>query len=204
MVEYNTVNAKLLNTSNSRLNKLKPAVKNNKGTILRMNARILSANNLTHELLLTTRQTTKLRNAIENNMSTDIKLSKAQISQIIQSKGFLGKLLGPLLRNGLPLMKNVIKPLAKSVLTPLGLTAAMSAVHAGIQKKIFSSGTTTLVISNEEISDIMKIVQAFEDSNILLKGVTKTIKNETKENNGGFLSVLLGTLGASLLRNLLT
>ena len=84
MVEYNTVNAKL---SNSQLHKLKSAVKNRKGTILRMNARMLSANNLPHELLLTTRQTTKLRNAIENNMSTDKKLSEAQISKIIQSGG---------------------------------------------------------------------------------------------------------------------
>ena len=89
-----------------------------------MKARMFSANNLPYELLLTTRQTTKLRNATENNMATDIKLSKAQISKIIQSGGFLGKLLGPLLKTGLPLIKNVIKPLAKSVLIPLGLTAA--------------------------------------------------------------------------------
>ena len=100
-----------------------------------MSARMFSANNLPHELLLTTRQTTKLRNAIENNMVTDIKLSKAQISKKIQSGGFLGKLLGPLLKTGLPLIKNVIKPLAKSVLIPLGLTAAASAADAGIQKK---------------------------------------------------------------------
>ena len=71
-----------------------------------------------HELLLTTRQTTEPRNAIENNMSTDIKLSKAQISKIIQSGGFLGKLLGLLLKTGLPLIKNVIKPFPKSVLIP--------------------------------------------------------------------------------------
>ena len=87
MVEYNTVNAKL---SDSQLNKLKSAVKSKQGTTLRMNARIFGANNLPHELLLTTRQTTKLRNAIENNMSTDIKFSKAQTSKIIQSGGFLG------------------------------------------------------------------------------------------------------------------
>ena len=79
------------------MNKLKSTVKNRQGITLRMNARILSANNLPHELLLTTRQTTKLRNAIENNMSTDIKLPKVQISKIIQSGGFLGKLLGSLL-----------------------------------------------------------------------------------------------------------
>ena len=117
------------------MNKLKTAVKNNQGTTLRMNTRMFSANNLSCELLLTTRQTTKLRNAIENNMLTDIKLSKAQIAKIIQSGGFLGKLLGPLLKTGLPLIKNVIKPLAKSVLIPLGLTAAASAADAGIQKK---------------------------------------------------------------------
>ena len=145
-----------------------------------MNAKMLTANNLPHELLLTARQTTKLRNAIENNMSTDIKLPNAQISKIIQSGRFLGKRLGPLLKTGLPLIKNVIKPLANSVLIPLGLTAAASAADAGTQKKILGSGTTTLVISNEEINDMMKIVQPLEDSNILLKGVCETIKNETK------------------------
>ena len=124
MVEYNQVNAKL---SNSQLNKLKSAVKSNQGTTLRMNARMVSASNLPHELLLTTRQTIKLRNAIENNMSTDIKLSKAPIFQIIQCRGFIGKLLGLLLKTGLPLIKNVIKPLPKSVLIPLGLTVAASA-----------------------------------------------------------------------------
>ena len=134
-----------------------------------MNARMFNGNNLLHELLLTTRQTTKLRNAIENNMSIDIKLSKVQISKIIQSGRFLGRLLGLLLKTGLPLIKNIIKPLAESILVPLGLTAAASAVDAGIQKKILGSGTTTLAISNEEMNDILKIVQALEDSNILLK-----------------------------------
>ena len=147
-------------------------------------------------------------------MSTDIKLSKAQISKIIQSGGFLGKLLGPLLKTGLPLIKNVIKPLAKSLLIPLEITAAASAAGAGIQKKkkILASGrlsdsasqTTTLIISNEEMNDTMKIAQALESSGILLKGVTEAIKNETKEQKGGFLRMLLGTLGASLLGNLLT
>ena len=94
-------------------------------------------------------------------------------------------------------------PLAKNVLAPLGITAAASAIDAGIQKKIHGSGTTTLIISNEEMNDIMKIVQALEDSNILLKGVAKTIENETKEQKGGFLNMLLGTLGASLLGNML-
>ena len=88
-------------------------------------------------------------------------------------------------------------------LAPLGIAAAALAIDAGIQKKIHGSGTTTLIISDEEMNDILKIVQALEDSNVLLKGVTKTIKNETKEQKGGFLSMLLGTLGASFLRDLL-
>ena len=100
-----------------------------------MNARMFNENNLPHELSLTTRQTTKLRNAIKNNMSTDIKFSKAQISKIIQSGGFLGRLFGPLLKTGLPLIKNVIRPLVKSVLIPLGLTDSASAADAGIQKR---------------------------------------------------------------------
>ena len=72
-------------------------------------------------------------------------------------------------------------PLAKNILAPLGITAAALAIDAGIQKKIHGSGTTTLIISNEEMNDIMKIVQTLEDSNNLLKGVTKTFKDETKE-----------------------
>ena len=151
-------------------------------------------NNLPHEL----------RDAFNNNMSTNLKLSKAQINKRIQSGGFLSKLLGPLLKTVLPLIKNVIKPLAKSVLIPLGLTASASAADAGIHKKILGTGNITLIILNEETNDIIKIIQTLEDSNILLKGVTKTIENETKEQKGGFLSMLLGTLGASLLGNLLT
>ena len=123
---------------------------------------------------------------------------------MIQSGGFLGRLLGPLLKTGLPLISNVIKPLAKSVLIPLGLTAAASAADAGIHKKILGSGNTTLIISNDEINDIIKIIKSLEDSGLLLKGVTETVQNEVKEQKGGFLSMLLGTLGASLLGNLLT
>ena len=87
-------------------------------------------------------------------------------------------------------------PLAKNILAPLGITT--SATDAEIQSKIHGSGTTTSIVSNKKMNDIMKIIQALEDSNILLKGVTKTIKNETKEQKGGFSSMLLGTLGASL------
>ena len=172
--------------TDGQLKKLKTAVKNKIGTTLRINLKMLDGNDLPHELLLITRQKTKLRNAFSNNMSTDLKFSKAQISKIIQSGGFLGSLLSKLAGS---LIKVAI-PLAKNVLAPLGITAAASVViDAGIQKKIYGSGTTTLIISNKEMNDIMKIIQALEDSNILLKGVTRTIKNETKEQKRGFLSM---------------
>ena len=132
-------------------------------------------------------------------MVTDIKLSKAQIKKVIQSGGFLGNLLSKLAG---PLTK-VAMPLAKNVLALLGLTTAMSATDGSIQKKIHGSGVK-LIIEEEDIKDIMKIIEALENSGILLKGVTKTIENETREQRGGFLSMLLGTLGASLLGNLLT
>ena len=104
-------------------------------------------------------------------------LSKAQLSKMIQSRGFLGRLLGPLLKTGLPLIKNVIKPLAKSVLIPLGLTAAASTADTGIHKKILGSGTTTLIISNDEMEDIIKVVKSLEDSALFLKGVSETIQS---------------------------
>ena len=196
MVEYSKVNVKL---SDTQLKKLKTAVKDKTGTTLRISLKMFDGNDLPRKLLLTTRQKAKLRNAFNNNMSTDLKLSRPQISKIFQSGGFLGSLLSKLAGS---IMKVAI-PLAKNVLAPLGIVAAASAMDAGIQKKIHGSGSTTLIISNEEINDIMKIVQALEDSNILLKGITKTIKNETKEQKRRFLSMLLGTLGASLLGNLL-
>ena len=151
MVEYNKVNVKL---SDTQLKKLKNAVKNKTGTTLRINFKMFNGNNLLHELLLTTRQKRKVRNAFNNNMSTDLKLSKAQISKIIQSGGFLGSLLSKLADS---LMKMAI-PLAKNVLAPLGITAAPSAIDAGIQKEIHGSGNTTLIISNEEMNDITKII----------------------------------------------
>ena len=159
--------------------------------------------NFPHELLLTNRQDVNLRKAFANNSSTDIKLSKTQLSKMIQSGGLVCRLFGPWLKAGLPLMKNVIKPLAKSVLIPLGLTGAASAADAGIHKKILGSGTTTLIIPNDEMEDIIKIVKSFEDSDLLLKGVSETTQNEAKEQKREFLSMLLGTLGASLLGNIL-
>ena len=99
---------------------------------------------------------------------------------MIQSGGFLGRLLGPSLKTGLPLMKNVVTPFARSVSIPLGLTAAASAADAGIHKKILGSGTTALIISNDEMENIIKIVKSFQDSGLLLKGINDTIQNEAK------------------------
>ena len=126
MTQYNSLNVKL---SNSQLNKLKSAIKNE---------------NFPHKLLLTNRQVANLRQAFANHLSTDIKLSKTQLFKMIQSGGFLGRLLGPLQKTRLPLIKNVIKPLAKSVLIPLGLTAATSAADARIHKK--SYGLVIIII----------------------------------------------------------
>ena len=170
MVGYSKVNVKL---TDLQLKRLKTAVKNKTRTTLRICLKIFDGNDLPHELLLKTRQKTKLRNAFNNNMSPEIKISKAQISKIIQSRGFLGSLLSKLAG---PLMKATV-PLVKNILAPLGIIAAASAIDEAIQKKIHDSGTRTLIISNKKMSDIMEIVKALESSNILLKGVTKTIKN---------------------------
>ena len=132
--------------------------------------------NLPHKLLLTDRQVKNLHKAFAHNSSVNIKLSKTQLSKIVQLGRFLGRILGPLLRMGLPLMKSVIQPLAKSVLIPLGLTAAASVADAGIHKKILGSWATTLTISNGEMEKVMKI----------LKGVSKTIQNEAKNKKEDF------------------
>ena len=207
MTQCNSLNVKL---SNSKLNKLKSSIKNETDVVLRISSSMVSNSNdntnFPHELLLTNRQVANIRKAFANHSSTDIKLSKTQLSKVIQSGGFLGKLLGPLLKTGLPLMKRVIKPLTKSVLIPLGLTAAALAADAGIHKKILGSGhnNTTLIISNDEMDDILKIVKSLENSGVLLKGISETIQHEAKEQRGGFLSMLLGTLGASLLGDVLS
>ena len=159
MTQYNNLNVKL---SNSQLNKLKSAIKNETEVVF----------------------------------STNIKLSKTQLSKMIQWGGFLGRLLGPVLKTGSPLIKNAIKPLAKNVLIPLGLTAAASAADVGINQKILGSGhnylsSTTLIILNNEMEDIIKIVKSIEDSGLLLKGLTETVQNEVKEQKGGSLSMLL-------------
>ena len=139
MAQYSSLNVKL---SNSQLNKLKSATKNETEVVLRLSPNMIGDNetNFPHKLLLTNRQAENLCKAFANHSSSNIKLSKSQLSKMIQSGGFLGRLLGPLLKTGLPLIKNVIKPLAKSVLISLELTAAASAADAGIHKKISGSG----------------------------------------------------------------
>ena len=203
MTQYNTLNVKL---SNSQLNKLKLEIKNGTEVTLKISLNVVGdsadENNFPHKLLLT--NTPQLRKAFANNFSADIKLSKTQLHKIGQSGGFSSRLLGPLLKTGLLLIGNILKPLAKSLLIPLGFIAVASATDAAIHKKIFGSGNTTLIISNEQLNDIMKNVNSLGESGLMIKGVSETIKNEAKEQKGGFLSMLLGILGVSLLANLLT
>ena len=201
MTQYNSLNVKL---SNSQLNKIKSSIKNETDTVVRISSNMGSNSNdntnFPHELLLTNREVANIRKAFAKNTSTDIKLSKTQLSKMIQSGGFSGNLLGKLAG---PLMK-VAMPLAKNVLAPLGISAAMSAIDGSIKEKMFGSGTTTLIISNDEMNDILKIVKSLEDSGLLLKGVSETIQHEAREQRGVFLSMLLGTLGASLLGDILS
>ena len=172
MTQCNTLNVKL---SYSQLNKLKSGIKDGTGVTFNF-----------HLLLL----------LVILMMRIIFKKSKTHI--IGQSEGFSRRLLGSLLKAGLPLMKNVLTPLAKSVLIPLGLTAAASATDAAIQREIFGSGMTTLIISSDVMNDIMKIVKSLEESGLLIKGVNESIKNEANKQKGRFLGMLLGTLGASL------
>ena len=201
MTQYNSLNVKL---SNSQLSKLKSSIKNETDVVLRISSNMVSNSNdntnFPHELLLTNRQVANIRKAFANHSSIDIKLSKTQLSKMIQSEGFLGNLLGKLAG---PLVE-VAVPLAKNVLAPLGISAAMSAIDGSIKQKMLGSGVTTLIISNDEMNDILKIVKSLENSGLLLKGVSEAIQHEAKEQRGGFLSMLLGTLGASLLGDILS
>ena len=197
MTQYSSLNVKL---SNLQLNKLYSAIKNGTNVILRLSSNMIGNSddetNFPHKLLLTNRQVANLRKAFANHTSTNVKLSKLTK---MQKGGFL-KFLMPLLKSGLPLLKSVIKPLGV-----LGLTAVASATDAAINKKILGSGNNkTLILFNDDMQDLLKIVKSLEDSGILLDGITETVKNEVKEQKGGFLSMFLGTLGASLLGYLLT
>ena len=154
MTQYNTLNIKL---SNLQLSNWKSEMKNNTEATLKISSNVVCDSDYEHnfldKLLLTNTQVSKLCKAFANGSSANIKLSKTQLHKIGQSGGFLGRLLGPLLKTALPLIRNAIKLLAKSVLIPLVSTAAASATDAGIHKKMVGSGVTALLISNEEMND---------------------------------------------------
>ena len=141
-------------------------------------------NNLPHKLLLTNTEVSKIRKAFANGSSENIRLSKTQFSKMVQLGGFLSRLLEPLLKTNLSVMKNVLKPLAKYILIPLGLTAAALATGTAIQEKIFGSGMKTLILWNEDMDDITKIIKSLEESDLLIKGICETIQNETKQKDG--------------------
>ena len=159
MTHYNTLHIKF---SNSQLNKLKSGIKNDAQVNLNFSSNITGdANNETnfsHKLLLTNTQVWKICKAFKNGLTTNKFFSKSQLSKMVQLGGFSGKIFGTLIKEGLPLIGNVLKPLAKSILVPLGLTAVTSATDAAIQKKVFQSGTTTLIFANEELNDIIKTI----------------------------------------------
>ena len=209
---YNRANALL---SESQISKLKNALKNRTGVSLRISRKMLGTDEeqFPHLLLLTDRQVNK----IKSRDSVNVKFSKTQITKMAQSGGFLASLM----KFAMPLLKNVI--------APLGLTAAMSATDAGIQKRIRGSGIKTrvqqktpntqkgqgsqsggqvsdvsLTISVHDLNDIMEIIKALEDKGIVVPGTTKSVSEEIHAQRGGFLGMLLGTLGASLLGNLLS
>ena len=178
MTQYNTL---IVKCSNSQLNKLKSGLKNDAQVTLKLvkpneKGNSNDENSFPRTLVLTNTQVLRLRKAFAN-----IKLSKTQLSKIGQPGGFLGRHLGPLLKAGFPLTKNVLKQLAKSFLIPLGLTAAASATDSAVQKKIFELNMSALIISNEEIYDIIKIIKSLEEFGLLIKSVSETIKNEENE-----------------------
>ena len=201
MTQYNTLDLKL---SNSHLNKLNSGIKNKTEVALKLSSNIINDSSNddnfhkfrnSHKLLLTNTQVSKLCKAFTNNSSANKKLSKAQLHKIVRWGGRLGRLLGLLLKIGLSLIGDVLKPLPKNVLIPLGSRAAASATDAAIHEKMFGSGATTLIISIEEMNHIMKIVKSLEESGLLIKGVNETFKNELKEQIDRFPGMLLDTLG---------
>ena len=171
--------------TNTQLNKLKSAAKNKTGTILRISKKMFQDEELPHELSLTTRQTTKLRNTFASNISTDAKLSKAQISKIIQSDGSFGSWLANL---GKTSLTNVAIPLVRDNLPGLVSTLPSSAINR-FERKNVKKGTVragkgfTFFISNENINDIIKIIESLEDSDVLIDCITEPIKHKIKNKN---------------------
>ena len=168
--------------SNSQLNELKSGIKNGTEVTLKLSSNVVGDSNDENNF--------SLRKTFGNGSSAKIKLLQTQLHKIGRSGGLFGRLLGLLLKTGLPLIGNVLKPLAKRVLMPLRLTATASATDAAIHKKMFRSGFTTLIISNKELNDIIKIVKSLEGSGLFIKGISKAVKNEQK---GGFFGMLLDT-----------
>ena len=179
MTQYNSLNVKF---SNSQLNKLKSTIKSETEVTLKLSSNVVGDSNdenkFPHKFLLTNTQVLKTRKAFANGSSANTKLSKTHLLKIGESGGFLGRLLGPLLKTGLLFLGNILKPLAQSVLLPLGLTAAAAATDAAIHKKMIGSGFTTLIISNEEMNDIMEKVKSIEDSGLLIKQLVKQLKTK--------------------------
>ena len=196
MTQYKTLNVKFFH---SQLNKLKSGMKYDTEVTLKLSSNVIfdfnDKNNFPHKLLLTNTHISKLSKAFENSLSANIKLSKTQLHKTEQSGGFLGRHLGPLLKTELPSVGNVPKPLAKSVLIPLGLTAASLAADAAIHEKMFGYGlpsnfaphNTTLIISTEEMNDIIKIIKSLEKSGLLTKVVAKQLKIKQKKKKEDFL-----------------
>ena len=193
MANYQEARVKL---SNTQLNKLKSTTKNKAGTISRLNKKNFEDEELPHELFLTTRQTTKIGNVFANNKSTDVKLSKAQISKIIQSDGSFGSWLGNL---GKKSLTNIAITLARDNLPGLVSNLTLSAINKS-DRKISEKGAVTagkgftLFISSEDMNDIIKIRKSLEDSGVLIDGVTK------KNQEDGFLGALLAPLAVSLVQ----
>ena len=169
MTQYNSLN---VNSSSSQFCKLKATMKNESEVVSKDN--FDGETNFLHKLLLTDRQVTNLCKAVSDNSSVDVKLSKTELSKIIKSRRFLGRLLGSFLKVGLPLMQNVLQQLAKRMLIPLKLTATVSAADAGIHKKTLESGGTISRISSEKMKDIMKTVRFLEHSRFLIKRSKRT------------------------------
>ena len=195
MTQNDTLNVKL---SNSQLNKLKSGIKINTEAILKLSSNAVGDSNdetnFPHKLLLANAQVSRLGKDFVNGSSANIELSITQLLKIWQSGGFLGRLLGPSLEIDLPLIGNVLKLFNSSSISN----------RCSYSWKMFGSGTTTLIISNEKMIDITIIVKLLEKSGLLIKDVSETIKNKAKEQKDRFLCMLLGTLGGSLLGNLLT
>ena len=200
MTKYIKINVKLIN---AQINKLKDAIKNDDSVTLRFSSNMFKHDKLPHELYLTSNQYSSLEKAFSNYLSKDVKLSKNQLKNLVQQGSFLGKLLAPLMKFALPLAKNV--------LAPLGLST-----DGGIKKSMLGSGVNSdnkmnnnhnhiqFIISTGDVNDIIEIIELLEEHNFLINGISETVKNEVNEQKGGFLSLLLRTLGASILGNLLS